>query len=589
MGRKKKIIEEVEFIPSKYQKDIFDVIEHGVGNIVIEAAAGSGKTSTLIKAIKLIPIDKRILFCAFNTDIVKELKRKIKDSDNVDIRTVHSLGYLMIQRNLNKFNIPINENKYRTYVMGAIKHYTSLNLFKLDKPTYLKYIDNICKLIDFCRYNLVDTPSLAELLVEMHDIDIIGDEVKIALEMLKWGKEELSEIDYTDMVWLPNVLYMKPIGLQYDFIFGDEAQDFSVAQRELLLKCQKMGTRYVFCGDKNQCIYSFASASPDTFDKLKTLPNTTVLPLSISYRCAKNIVKFAQNIVPSIEPNNDEREGEILYDVPLEAVEDGDMVICRNNAPLMEAYNEFIREGKKCYIRGKDIGLNLKKLVESAKQEKLNADLSNDGVFVRLYDKLFSDRDKLIKKTGLDRQTVMNSQFISNKLDMIHALEVLSEGIETSTELIEKIKSVFSDKKISGIALSTIHKAKGLEANNVYIACKSLMPSRSATKKWEVEQEKNLMYVAFTRAKNKLGFIDEKLFTKTNRNASESLKKIEATVCNILGKKVSQLIENKEIAKIIANNVKPIEIIPTTASVTLGKKKKSGMANLITKKLTKRN
>lgn len=97
------------------------------------------------------------------------------------------------------------------------------------------------------------------------------------------------------------------------------------------------------------------------------------------------------------------------------------------------------------------------------------------------------------------------------------------------------------------------------------------------------------MYVAFTRAKNKLGFIDEKLFTKTNRNASEYLKKIEATVCNILGKKVSQLIENKEIAKIIANNVKPIEIIPTTASVTLGKKKKSGMANLITKKLTKRN
>ena len=75
MGRKKKIIEEVEFTPSKYQKDIFDVIEHGVGNIVIEAAAGSGKTSTLIKAIKLIPIDKRILFCAFNTDIVKELKR----------------------------------------------------------------------------------------------------------------------------------------------------------------------------------------------------------------------------------------------------------------------------------------------------------------------------------------------------------------------------------------------------------------------------------------------------------------------------------------------------------------------------------
>lgn len=587
MGRKKKIAEDVEFTPSKYQKDIFDVIEHGVGNIVIEAAAGSGKTSTLIRAIKLIPTDKRILFCAFNTDIVKELKKKIKKCDNVDIRTVHSLGYLMIQRNLNKFNIPINENKYRTYVMGSIKHYTSLNLFAFDKPTYLKYIDNICKLIDFCRYNLVDTKTLTELLAEMHDIDIIGDEVDVALEILKWGKEDLSEIDYTDMVWIPNVLYMKPLGLQYDFVFGDEAQDFSVAQRELLLKCQKMGTRYVFCGDKNQCIYSFASASPDTFEKLKSLPNTTVLPLSISYRCAKNIVKFAQNIVPSIEPNNDDREGEIIYDVPLESVEDGDMVICRNNAPLMEAYNEFIREGKKCYIRGKDIGINLKKLVESTKKDKLNVDLSDDGVFVRLYDKLFSDRDNIIRKTGLDKHTVMNSQIISNKLDMIHALEVLSEDVKTANELIDKIKNVFSDKKLNGIALSTIHKSKGLEANNVYIACKSLMPSRSATKKWEVEQEKNLMYVAFTRAKNKLGFIDEKLFSKTNKNSNESLKKIEETVCNILGKKISEVVENKELAKIIANNVKQIEIIPTTTTVTLGSKKNK-INSLITKKLIKR-
>ena len=586
MGRKKKVNNDIEFTPSKYQKAIFDAIEHGVGNIVIEAAAGSGKTSTLIKAIKLIPQDKRILFCAFNTDIVKELKKKINDENNVDIRTVHSLGYLMIQRNLNQFNIPINANKYKAYIMNNIQYYTSLNLLSFDKSTYIKYIDNICKLIDFCRYNLADTVSSTELLADMHDIEIIGDEINVVLEVLKWGKEEISEIDYTDMVWLPNVLYMKPIGLQYDFIFGDEAQDFSVAQRELLLKCQKMGTRYVFCGDKNQCIYSFASASPDAFDKLKTYPNTTILPLSISYRCAKNIVQFAQGIVPSIEPNDDGREGEIIYNVPLEAVEDGDMVICRNNAPLIEAYNEFIREGKKCYIRGKDIGLNLKKLVEATNQEHLNVDLSDDGVFVRLYDKLFCDRDNLIKKSGLDKQTIMNSQLISNRLDMIHALEVLSEGINTSAELIERIKNVFSDRKVNGIALSTIHKAKGLEADNVYIACQSLMPSKNATKKWEMEQEKNLMYVAYTRAKNRLGFIDENLFKNSGKNCNDSLDKVESIVCNILGKEINPIYENKELAKIIAHNIKPITHLPTTSSVILGRKNKNN--NLITKKLIKR-
>ena len=411
------------------------------------------------------------------------------------------------------------------------------------------------------------------LLAEMHDIDIIGDEAEICLEMLEWGKNYLDEIDYTDMVWLPNVLYMKPLGLQYDFIFGDEAQDFSVAQRELILKCGKMGTRYIFCGDKNQCIYSFASASPDTFDKLKALPNTTTLPLSISYRCAKNIVKFAQNIVPNIEPNNDERLGDIVYDVSIDDIKDGDMVICRNNAPLMEAYNEFIRQGKKCYIRGKDIGLNLKKLVESTKQTELNADLSKDGVFVRLYDKLFSDRNKIINKTNLDYNTVMNMPIITNKLDMINALEVLSEGINTSDELIDKIKAVFSDRKTNGIALSTIHKAKGLEADNVYIACKSLMPSKSAIKNWEVEQEKNLMYVAFTRAKNKLGFIDDKYFKSQNKTNQSTLKNIETKVCEILGKSTKQITENKDIIKVMAARIPKLEIVSNSITKTLGEKR----------------
>ena len=589
MGRKKKIIEEIEFTPSKYQINIFEQIQHGVGNIVIEAAAGSGKTSTLIKALKLIPNDKKILFCAFNKDIVKELQKKIGKVENVDIRTVHSLGYLMVQRNLGTSQLAINENKYRAHILNNLKYYTDLNLWSLDKAQYFKYIDNICKLIDFCRYNLADTEQKALELVHRHDIDLIGDEINIALEVMKWGKENTDEVDYTDMVWLPNILYMKPLGLQYDFIFGDEAQDFSIAQRELLLKCQKMGTRYIFAGDKNQSIYSFASASPDTFDKLKALPNTITLPLSISYRCAKKIVKFAQNLVPTIEPNEEPRNGEIEFNVSLENIQDGDMVLCRNNAPLMKAYNEFIRMGKKCKIRGKDIGLNLKKLVESVHQEKLNANLSDDGVFIRLYDKFFDERDKIIRRTGLDLPTVMNMSIISNKLDMIRALEVLSEDIETSEELVNKIKEMFSDKKTNGISLSTIHKAKGLEANNVYIACRSLMPSKSATQPWEIEQERNLMYVAYTRAKNKLSFIDEKIFSSVISNSQESLDAIERQVNTVLNKTRKPIQPNKEIAKILASEIKKIEMPTIGASASLNnvKRTQKPLSLLTQKKLTK--
>jgi superfamily II DNA or RNA helicase len=62
------------FKPSKYQKIIFDFITKGVGNAVINAKAGSGKTTTLVEAMKLIPQKEKALFVAFNKAIEQELK-----------------------------------------------------------------------------------------------------------------------------------------------------------------------------------------------------------------------------------------------------------------------------------------------------------------------------------------------------------------------------------------------------------------------------------------------------------------------------------------------------------------------------------
>ena len=59
MARKKKTVEKIEYPWSKYQLDIFDYIEHGQGHLVVEAAAGSGKTSTLVKSLELIPENQK--------------------------------------------------------------------------------------------------------------------------------------------------------------------------------------------------------------------------------------------------------------------------------------------------------------------------------------------------------------------------------------------------------------------------------------------------------------------------------------------------------------------------------------------------
>ena len=379
------------------------------------------------------------------------------------------------------------------------------------------------------------------------------------------------------MVWLPNVLFLKPLGLLYDFIFIDECQDMNKAERELVLKCFKMGTRMVSTGDRSQMLYAFSGGDPESFNALKSIPNTKCLPLSISYRCGKNIVDFAKKIVPTIESADNAVDGQIIRNVPLDAVKDGDMILCRNNAPLVQIYNEFLKLGKKAFIRGKDIGNNLKAIVKSTKQDKLNVDCKEDGVFVRLYDDLFVSRNKLMEKFGIDAETAMNSPQLQNKIDMINALEILAEGINTSEEIIDKIDEIFPkrDKK-DGISLSTIHKAKGLEANNVYIACESLMPSKSAKKDWEIRQEYNLMYVAYTRAKNTLGFIDEKDFEKfdtSNVNSIAMLRRIEYQVNKVLGK-TTKVIINEETAKAIVANAKDIDkTIFTSSTIDFNTKK----------------
>ena len=593
MGRRKKKVEEKEFIPSHYQQDIFNFIEHGVGNLVVEACAGSGKTSTLVKAISLIPDDKRILFCAFNKEIVKELKRKIGSRPNVDIKTVHSLGYSILIKNFKGVDVEINENKYREYILGNISILSSINLYNLGRKKYLKYINNICELINYTRFNLYETPHKIEELVKRHEIDIIGDEINVTIKALQWGKENIEKVDFGDMVWLPNVLCLKTYGFDYDYIFVDEAQDLSAVQRELLLKCQRMGTRYAFFGDENQSIYNFAGADIESFRKLKRLPNTTSLPLSISYRCPEAIVKFAQIYVPTIEANNDGRIGSVLRNGVIDDVTDGDMVLCRNNAPLIRLYNDFIRLGKKCFIRGKDIGVNLIHLLESVDINILHADLMQDGVFVRLYQQLFEMRNAEMMLSGLDEASVMSSSKFVNRLDMIHALEVLSENIHTKEELIERIKSIFSDNAKEGIALSTVHKAKGLEANNVYIACASLMPSKTAVQDWEKEQERNLMYVAFTRSKDKLIFLDEEKYSYLIQNNIDALEKIEHLVNMILNKSTKLHISTVKEAKEIIRNVQPLKKDFTTHRVVWNDSvhestQKKTLTSLNNKRITKR-
>ena len=544
------------FTPSPYQEKIFDFIVHGNGNAVISAKAGSGKTSTCVTAIKLIKPKNKVMFLAFNKSIAEELSQKLKDYPNVEVRTSHSLGFAIIRKNV-EGEVELDEFKYRRYIKSNISELTTIDV-TLTKNQLYNYIESICALVDFARFNLAQTAEEVKSLAVKYDVPIFFDECDVVIKVLEWGKTELNSIDYADMVWLPVELSMNARAFQKDFIFIDECQDQSLMSIELFLKCFKRGTRFIAVGDEDQCINTFCGSSEEAFQYMKDYPKTSQFDLPICYRCPKTVVELAKTLVPDIECREDAPKGDIIEKCWTSSLRSGDMVLCRSKAPLLKVYTKLLRKGIQCHIKGQDIGTNLKKLIEEVDIEELNTNLKSDGVFVRLYDNLFEIRNKLMESKGLDYQDATLTNYITNSYDMIKALTVLAENYTTKTELLSHIDEIFDETR-EGVILSTINKAKGLEADNVYILCNSSMPSSLAKKEWEKNAEQNLIYVAYTRAKKKLGFISEEEIKPFGISQGEDkilneLSLIENLVCRVLGKTPVEQKECIEIARFNLNN-----------------------------------
>lgn len=499
------------FTPSKYQQNFFDFLKTGVGNAVVNAKAGSGKTTTAVMGLEMIPDDQRVLYVAFNKAIAEELKTRVKSKSNVDVRTYHSLGYAILRENFGR-PVAVVPSKYKSHIARHISEYTDASPFTLGKTKFQTYKNNVKSLVDFARCNCAQSPEEIKELCIKYGLEIIYDEDIVVPKILEWGCRNTLEVDYSDMIWLCVELGLETRHFKFDFIFIDEAQDSSIVQQEMIKKCFKRGGRFIAIGDEFQCINAFAGADQDAFKRFQMEPNTVVLDLPISYRCPKNIIYMVVGMGIDIEAREDAPDGVIREDVSPMMPQSGDMVLCRNTAPLVQLYMKYLEVNKKAYIKGKDMADNFKVYIESTGQTALSHHMKRDGVFPRLYERLFDMIDNVVNNEGLDLEDAVGTQKVANMYDTIKSLETLARGLNTAEELINKIELVITDDDREGICLSTIHKAKGLEADNVFVACDSLLPSKYATKKWEIDMEENLRYVMITRAKKSLNFISEKEF-----------------------------------------------------------------------------
>lgn len=478
---------------SGYQENVFDFVINGEGNAFVEAVAGSGKTATIEEAAKRVPQEQTVLALAFNRSIKLELEKRLENQFNVDVLTLNGLGYKVVRENV-RGRVKVDGDAVAKILKYEVIR-TNKSSYKLPKDEFMLWVKTqraISRIISLFKANMVfDLATASSLIgqymeaqgIERPDVDNFVD---LLLATYKLALTKTTFIDFDDQIALP-LLHDWRIP-QYDFVFVDEAQDLSYAQIELV---RRVGGRAVFVGDPAQSIYQFRGASSEAVDFIGREFDCCKLPLSVCYRCATAIVKEAQEFVPQIEPYNGAEEGTVeiidLGDFRAMA-KDKDVVLCRCTAPLVEECLVFIRQGRKAFVKGKDLGEDVKELIKSL--GKIH-DLDD------LFDRINEAKGKASKIKNPNKRLAA-----TDKLD---TLFFLAEDCDDLLELDCKIDAVFC-KSGKGIIFMTIHKSKGLEADRVFIIRRDLIPHPMSVDR---EAENNLAYVAITRAKRELYYVEK--------------------------------------------------------------------------------
>ena len=411
--------------------------------------------------------------------------------------------------------------------------------------------------------NLI-TPSELSKLVDNYTIDIADDDghsyIDHIFELVPQVLDKASKtgfinsIDFNDQNWLPLVMGL-PIP-KVDLVLVDESQDLPRCKQEFLLRA---GKRIVIVGDTHQAIYGFAGADTNSIPRMQQMLNVkTAMELNETRRCGKAIVAEAAKIVPNFKAHASNHEGKILKawycDTDKDGnpireadgkqrstyhslIEDNDMILCRTNGPLVSQAMKLLTMGRKVSIRGRKFGEELVKFVNKFKT-------SNIQQLVEAIHKW--ETNELDKEQA---KKFPNQNKITQIQDKVESIMAFCQDASTVNDVTNRINLVFAGKQCplcrkhfaeevatcpnqfckketcpitgypvgakliqpKGILLTSIHRAKGLEADRVFF----LMPKGGecphpmAKTKWQMEQEMNLKYVGITRAIKELVYVYE--------------------------------------------------------------------------------
>ena len=545
---------------SKYQEDIVNAFKNTKDNLFINAYAGSGKTFMLLELSKYI--NTYSVFIAFNKSIQEELKTKI-DNPKFKTYTFNGLGYQIMINNWEEEQKKLKENNpsysiknltldtFKSSEIASLVCADKKDILKLyflgstdedgndnEEQQYMTFLSDLSHLFDLCRQRMVnfsdedaiyETVEFYELFSSLMDIPTeIPDLLNKMLEMdIEWATE--GKIDFIDQLYVTYFRVMQkqwkvPYWNQFENIFLDEAQDLSRLQQLFISLIKRPKGRVVAVGDKFQAVYSFAGADCNSVDTLQRLYQTKEYQLPINYRCPQKHLRYVNRefSIP-IQPRPDAPEGamkQIEYENLHSFVEKGDCIISRKNADLCSAALMLLEHDKSVYIRDEKLVDRLISKIMSFKNS-INSleDMDNhiNNLRTEQEEALAKRTEKLIEKGIVDNEQVENTTFSDSAIDLLDCVEILLNNYRSKpnsrndfSSFINYVRQMLNTKEKKGaVELTSIHQAKGKEWDRVFILNDARVFYEYAKTPDQIQQEKNLSYVAVTRSKDTLYLVHE--------------------------------------------------------------------------------
>ena len=441
-----------------------EIVKAPVGNILVVATAGSGKTRVLTERVRYLlerdPLDG-VLALTFTNKAAEEMRERLADVEDISERTfigtIHSFAQSIIEkhgRHIGYAEMPHifeRDEDRKRFLKQAVAAYSnsvheqsvSYNSVSIDDAVNMSnWLGKISRL----KRDLLTDDEIEESFPSDNTLQIYREYNALLRQHNGVDFDDLLVLAYRVLTDMPSIagLYAR----SYPHVCIDEAQDLNNAQYQLISAlCLEKTESLMLVGDPNQSIYGFNGSSPDFMMKLFVSDfSPTKFALLENYRSTKAVLKLANLLKPGSQK---------IDLAPLEgkvhryaASDEGDEAekICQKIQELLNIRTHPEIEGE--ITLEKMIALARNRYVFTTLQERLNA---------RGWDwYLKKSPGAPIFESRIGKLVDLTLRVIINPKDMLHfnqlcaLTEIKTKGTHTVQHCLEQLENV-TDGRLRGI------------------------------------------------------------------------------------------------------------------------------------------